>query len=140
MFFFTARRRHTSCAFGPEVQTCALPIGIGLAARQRDNIVTLVGAGLFALALGSAERRAPALFVAGALAQNGAQAQCDEAGDGAKKQNVEKLEAAVTHRELPSPVANLPDCRRDEPDLPPSFVPATRRVPPARARGIKPIR
>src|SRR3546814_6057037 len=26
LFFFSSRRRHTSCALGPGVQTCALPI------------------------------------------------------------------------------------------------------------------
>src|SRR3546814_4256850 len=33
MFFFSSRRRHTSCALVTGVQTCALPIFIGLQTR-----------------------------------------------------------------------------------------------------------
>src|SRR3546814_8732034 len=33
-FFFSSRRRHTSCALVTGVQTCALPICLGLAARR----------------------------------------------------------------------------------------------------------
>src|SRR3546814_4003348 len=44
MFFFSSRRRHTSCALVTEVQTCALPIylleaglGVGLARGQKGR-------------------------------------------------------------------------------------------------------
>src|SRR3546814_2156134 len=33
LFFFSSRRRHTRCALVTGVQTCALPISVGLAER-----------------------------------------------------------------------------------------------------------
>src|SRR3546814_10737979 len=42
MFFFSSRRRHTRCALGTGVQTCALPISaIG------GSVATMVGIGWF---------------------------------------------------------------------------------------------
>src|SRR3546814_3277886 len=44
-FFFSSRRRHTSCALGTGVQTCALPISDrgadSLAARKGDHALKL---------------------------------------------------------------------------------------------------
>src|SRR3546814_7528244 len=49
LFFFSSRRRHTSCALVTGVQTCALPIWIGLAAvgiyRTAWRTVELIGRG-----------------------------------------------------------------------------------------------
>src|SRR3546814_4581798 len=44
-FFFTSRRRHTSCALGTGVQTCALPISLRrhLAVRAYQSGTGLLG-------------------------------------------------------------------------------------------------
>src|SRR3546814_4834780 len=38
LFFFSSRRRHTSCALGTGVQTCALPICTGSEALVADIV------------------------------------------------------------------------------------------------------
>src|SRR3546814_4482474 len=44
MFFFSSRRRHTSCALVTGVQTCALPIYPALADYvARSDLVVLIG-------------------------------------------------------------------------------------------------
>src|SRR3546814_9383476 len=42
-FFFSSRRRQTSCALVTGVQTCALPIYLGDFARQYDKVVFVSG-------------------------------------------------------------------------------------------------
>src|SRR3546814_10024029 len=41
-FFFSSRRRHTSCALGTGVQTCALPISLGDGGRPVNLLLALV--------------------------------------------------------------------------------------------------
>src|SRR3546814_8298121 len=41
IFFFSSRRRHTSCALVTGVQTCALPISAGLLNRSPRRFVPL---------------------------------------------------------------------------------------------------
>src|SRR3546814_7071282 len=48
LFFFSSRRRHTSCALGTGVQTCALPISpevevITVKSQPIPNVVELPG-------------------------------------------------------------------------------------------------
>src|SRR3546814_8294203 len=48
IFFFSSRRRHTSCALVTGVQTCALPISsaMGVNARLIDAFIFGLGAGV----------------------------------------------------------------------------------------------
>src|SRR3546814_2103053 len=41
LFFFSSRRRHTRCALVTGVQTCALPICIGVGQTTADGLFTL---------------------------------------------------------------------------------------------------
>src|SRR3546814_1692849 len=50
VFFFSSRRRHTSCALVTGVQTCALPIFIG--APITMVLLVLEGTGNFQLTMG----------------------------------------------------------------------------------------
>src|SRR3546814_9007381 len=52
LFFFSSRRRHTSCALVTGVQTCALPICfLAIAAQLDDELLDLFGACLRYLAM-----------------------------------------------------------------------------------------
>src|SRR3546814_3475978 len=42
LFFFSSRRRHTSCALVTGVQTCALPISIGGDVLQKGNTSQMI--------------------------------------------------------------------------------------------------
>src|SRR3546814_6167133 len=98
-FFFSSRRRHTSCALVTGVQTCALPIlerqpvlHAGMRARRADRLVERVVA-----------HRAEGLAVAGAEALHGGgvedhladrlQRQLGGAAGGALGQRVEAPQA-----------------------------------------------